>query len=378
MTTPWLLAAFALMLAACAADDPAEPAADPPATSTTVSTTSTTPTSTLDAAAEPSTTTTAPPSGGVDFTLASGAERRLVEIETPPRPALPDGAVPIPGLSIDGHEIFAIELPGDGPPIVLMHGFPDSLHLYDQLYPRLEGRRVIAFDHVGWGRSAKPIPPTYEYSAAQQTRELAVVMDALDLRDVTLVVHDASGPPGIEYTAANPDRIEHLVLLNTFYGVSANLFPPKGIELHADARLDAAEQAIQADRAAYEAYYRFQMDEFIALADPEVEQATIDTFWAMFVEARPAFTAINDVLIDSVAARFDTAAGTLASIDVRTSVLFGDADPYLTAELAEEFAVAIPGATLELVPGAGHFVQIDAPDAVARTILEPSTGSASG
>jgi len=49
------------------------------------------------------------------------------------------------------HRLYAREYPGEGPAIVLMHGFPDNLHLYDRLVPHLSGRRVVAFDFLGWG-----------------------------------------------------------------------------------------------------------------------------------------------------------------------------------------------------------------------------------
>lgn len=52
------------------------------------------------------------------------------------------------------HRIHVREYPGDEPTIILMHGFPDNLHLYDRLSPYLSPpRRVIAFDFLGWGAS---------------------------------------------------------------------------------------------------------------------------------------------------------------------------------------------------------------------------------
>ena len=47
------------------------------------------------------------------------------------------------------HRIYAREYPGEEPAIVLMHGFPDNLHLYDRLVPRLSSRRVVVFDFLG-------------------------------------------------------------------------------------------------------------------------------------------------------------------------------------------------------------------------------------
>src|SRR5260370_2629917 len=67
--------------------------------------------------------------------------------------------------------IYAREYPGEGPAIVLMHGFPDNLHLYDRLLPWLiPSRRVVTFDFLGWGESSKPAG--YPYTAANQTLDL--------------------------------------------------------------------------------------------------------------------------------------------------------------------------------------------------------------
>jgi len=53
--------------------------------------------------------------------------------------------------------IYAREYSGEEPTIILIHGFPDNLHLYDRLIPNLSQRRVITFDFLGWGASDKPL-----------------------------------------------------------------------------------------------------------------------------------------------------------------------------------------------------------------------------
>src|SRR3712207_1022272 len=127
------------------------------------------------------------------------------------------------------HRIYAREYPGEGPPIVLMHGFPDNLHLYDRLVPHLAGRRVVVFDFLGWGHSDKP--KGYPYSADNQARDLDAVIGYLGLEDVVLVAHDASGPPAIDWALWHPERTATLVLLNTYYGRTSAAHPPEAIFL---------------------------------------------------------------------------------------------------------------------------------------------------
>jgi len=61
------------------------------------------------------------------------------------------------------HKIYVRDYSGEEPAIILMHGFPDNLHLYDRLVPHLSPqRRVVAFDFLGWGASDKPSDYSHE------------------------------------------------------------------------------------------------------------------------------------------------------------------------------------------------------------------------
>jgi pimeloyl-ACP methyl ester carboxylesterase len=129
------------------------------------------------------------------------------------------------------HRIYARDYPGQEPAIVLLHGFPDYLHLYDRLVPYLNPpRRVVTFDFLGWGDSDKPA--RYPYTATNQTGDLDAVIGQLGLDQVTIVDHDASGPPGIDWALEHPDRVAGLILLNTYYCLMPTLRPPEAIALY--------------------------------------------------------------------------------------------------------------------------------------------------
>ena len=97
----------------------------------------------------------------------------------------------------DQHRLYVRDHPGAEPPIILMHGFPDNVHLYDRLSPYLSPpRRVVLFDFLGWGSSDKPTG--YPYTTANQVGDLDAVITQLGLGQVVLVAHDASGPPAID------------------------------------------------------------------------------------------------------------------------------------------------------------------------------------
>ena len=88
--------------------------------------------------------------------------------------------------------IYARDYDGTGPAFVLMHGFPDNLRIYDDLIPYLTaaGRRVVAFDFLGFGASDKTAA---SYSFAQQLGDLSAVIQALGLGQVVPVAHEFIG-----------------------------------------------------------------------------------------------------------------------------------------------------------------------------------------
>src|SRR5215470_9921631 len=80
-------------------------------------------------------------------------------------------------ITHDGYMIYAREYAGQDPAYVMMHGFPDNLHIYDYVAPYLTqaGRRVVVFDFLGFGQSEKVSPGNYPYTFGQQVGDLAAV-----------------------------------------------------------------------------------------------------------------------------------------------------------------------------------------------------------
>jgi pimeloyl-ACP methyl ester carboxylesterase len=302
------------------------------------------------------------PPGTIDVVLPSGTVPIAVMRDGDP-PPLPAGANPFE-VDFRGQKIRGIDIPGPGPAVVLMHGFPDNLHLYDQVYPLLAGKReVVAFDWIGWGQSDKPAPKDFPYTTATMTDELGAVVKARNLSGFTLVAHDASGPPGIDYAIANPTQVGKLVLLNTYYELNPALHPPEAVELEGDPSLKDVERAVEGDPAAVEALYKWQLKRFIS--NSPAAEAFIDELYTEYPEARPAYLALNDVLFPEVAARKPSQ---LAELKVPVAIVWGANDPYVNTGVANDFKTNIPGATLDLVPNAGPFVQFDAPNEVVRAV----------
>jgi pimeloyl-ACP methyl ester carboxylesterase len=275
------------------------------------------------------------------------------------------------GIDRGPHRIHAAEQPGDGPTIVLLHGFPDNHHLYDRLVPHLEGRHVVVFDFLGWGRSDKPADHAYTF--ANQTDDLDAVVMGLDLDQVVLVPHDASGPAAINWALDHPRQVAGIVALNTFYGdiPGAPLKPPEAIRLFSDPDFARLTAHFAASPAQFRWLYDFQVGGFIV--DDDVRRELVPLLYEQFDDEPSTldpFLQLNADLIPAVLAATERAStGALGQLASPVRVAFGEDDPYLTAAYGAALADLFPNGEAAPINGAAHFPQLDAPADVAHSIL---------
>jgi pimeloyl-ACP methyl ester carboxylesterase len=270
----------------------------------------------------------------------------------------------------DRHRLYVRDYPGEEPPIILMHGFPDNLHLYDRLVPHLSPpRRVIAFDFLGWGASDKPTG--YPYTASNQAGDLDAVITYLRLQHVILVAHDASGPPAIDWALDHSERVAALVLLNTYYCAMPTLRAPEAIWLFSTpvVRNVARPVSQMFGNWLFHRMYQWQVGRFFR--DEDIRNEFVPLLSQQFdatPSARPAFFRLNDDLLPAVQSGTEKIPK-LKGFKRPVRIIFGDADPYLNKGVAERFHELFPTSELFLLPGARHFVQMDEPAEVARLIL---------
>ncbi|CAM2006344.1 haloalkane dehalogenase [Acanthopleuribacter pedis] len=100
---------------------------------------------------------------------------------------------------------------GSGDPILFLHGNPTSMYLWRNIMPYLtEKGRVVAVDNIGFGFSDKP---DIDYTFADHAAYLRAFIDVLDLRNITLVIHDWGSALGFDYAAAFPDNVKAIVFM---------------------------------------------------------------------------------------------------------------------------------------------------------------------
>lgn len=270
------------------------------------------------------------------------------------------------GTSLRLH--YVDEGPRDGTPVLLLHGEPSWSYLYRKIIADLaaRGRRVLAPDLIGFGRSDKPAERgdyTYERHVAWMSHRLT----GLDLTNLVLFCQDWGGLIGLRLVAAMPERFAAVVAANTGlpegepvseafdawlrFSQSGPVLPIGGIIAAGCARALS-----DAERAAYDA--PFPDERFKAGARQFPTLVPITPGHASVAENRQAWTVLE---------RFDRPFVTA----------FSDGDP-VTAGRDLEFQARVPGARgrEHLTLRGGHFLQEDSPAEVAALLDSLATETA--
>jgi haloalkane dehalogenase len=275
-----------------------------------------------------------------------------------------------------GGRVFVRQIPGEDPPVVLMHGFPDDHRIYTKLLPQLSPRRAVAFDFLGYGRSDRP--DAARFSPEDHASELTAVLDELGITRAVLVVYDASGPDAVFYTVAHPERVARLVLLNTIFGHQDSLTMPEMTRLFAEPELASlADDLVNDPGQRLWLLQRWGVQWELDADDPDgvAIQSILPQFFGD--AAQPdALAAIRgwtaglfgsldrqDALIDS---------GALRQLQVPVSVIVGEGDRYLNPSLAAELSGLFKNPSLHLVQDATHYPQHDQPEVVADLLKRPT------
>ena len=112
---------------------------------------------------------------------------------------------------------YADEGPSSTAPVLMLHGEPSWAYLYRKMVPIIAdaGHRAVVPDLVGFGRSDKPARRE-DYTYQRHVDWMHGFVDALDLKDITLVCQDWGGLIGLRLAAEQPDRFARIVAANTF------------------------------------------------------------------------------------------------------------------------------------------------------------------
>lgn len=255
---------------------------------------------------------------------------------------------------------YVDEGPRDAAPVLLMHGEPSWAYLYRKIIAGLvaRGRRVIAPDLIGFGRSDKPAKRT-DYTYERHVAWMSQWLIGLDLKDLTLFCQDWGGLIGLRLVAAYPERFAGLVIANTgmptgtgmseafmaWLNFSQNVpVMPIGMIVNGGTTRDLT----PAEIAAYDAPFPDERFKEGARQFPTLVPAT------------PEHASVAENI---------AAWKVLEKFDRPVVTAFSDNDPVSRGGDAA-IQARIPGATGQphvTVPG-GHFLQEDSPDAIVEIL----------
>lgn len=275
-------------------------------------------------------------------------------------------------VAVTGGFLYVRDYAGEGPAFVPMHGFPDNLHIYDEVIPHLvgAGRRVVTFDFLGFGASDKP---GTGYSFAQQMGDLEAVVAARGLDRVVPVAHDASGPTAVNYALAHPDWVASLAILNSAYDEPAEIVWPEMVELFATKAFRALAMAVAESPEQFGWVLHWQQKQFADALPAHLQEhfgsVTGRLIADNFIQAGSgtAFAHLASQFHAELA-RNSARLSELASLPMPVQVIWGEFDPYFPTAIGRGRASHFTNATFLSLPG-GHWVQSDVPEEVARALL---------
>ena len=256
-----------------------------------------------------------------------------------------------------------VERPGNGTPIVLIHGLPGTAEDFEKVTPLLAGHRTIALDRPGYGYSDGGYHPI-----ERQLLAIEQLLDHLAIRKAVLVGHSYGGTIALAFAARRPERVQGMVLVDAAAGgVHSNAFARLQSRLVqglswpvvqplADATFSQSIRTASAKMGAAEAF------------DPDPVQPAY--------EQRLLARSMRHEDLDALAAERLASDDVIADVDRQlpkiatpTIVIQGKDDQLVAAEHGRRIAAELPHARYVQVSG-GHMVPLVHPDVVAKAARE--------
>ncbi|MDP6764218.1 MAG: alpha/beta hydrolase [Planctomycetota bacterium] len=255
---------------------------------------------------------------------------------------------------------------GEGPLVVMLHGFPDWWYTWrHQMEALAADHRVVALDMRGYNLSDSPAG-VESYAIDVLTGDVLALLDELGSERAVIVGHDWGGAVAWSFAIQHPERTAGLVVCNMPHpGCLQREFSRAGSgqfeagQYARDFQAEGAHEALSAEKLAS------------WVTDPEARALTIEAFERSDFEAMLHYYKANYPRPDSPPVFPDDPRSLPAAARVAASVLmiFGLEDTaLLPSTLNDTWRWLAGDLTLVTIPGAGHFVQQDAADLVSRSI----------
>lgn len=264
-------------------------------------------------------------------------------------------------LDLSGARLYyyAAGTRGVGNPVVFLHGFPTSGHLWGDVVPLMPaGHRVVVVDLLGYGRSDRPLTRPMDVRA--HASRIIELLDELRIERACIVGHGIGGGIAQSLAVRSSDRVSHLGLIDS---VAFDRWPSLR------ARLGRWSLPITRHLPPNALASVIRMDLHRGYSDPARAAHSIELYLRPFLEpdGRDALVAHIRALTSRETRKLGQRLGT---ITVPTAVVWGRRDRVIPLSTARRLQSSIPGATLQIIPGCGHFAPEEAPRQIADAIAE--------
>jgi len=259
-------------------------------------------------------------------------------------------------IRIDNDRVLRVARLGTGTPLVMLHGYPDTLQIWSKVAPLLAPKHeVIAFDWPGLGGSSKWHGGTTPTAMAER---LGQVLDVLGITACNLCGFDMGGQPALVFAAQHPKRVQRLIVMNS---------------------LVLGDQKTSWEIALLR---KFKLNRFFLRHTPRlvfwralrtfmprgmpVSEELRDEFWLYFAQRE-----VREVIIRMCAGyqgQLQRLPDIYRQIETPTLLLWGGNDKHFPVQQAQQLALHLKRAALSILESGQHWTPLQIPSVVATEI----------
>jgi epoxide hydrolase 4 len=250
---------------------------------------------------------------------------------------------------------------GEGPLVIMLHGFPDYWYTWRKQIPALSHRfKVVAIDLRGYNKSDQPVG-IENYTFEKLLGDVKAVIAHFGYEKATLIGHDWGGVIAWRFAMTMPGKIDRLVVLNVAH--------PAGIQREL-ASNPAQQKASQYARNYMQpdAVSKVQLEDLVYwVTDPDARREHLEALQRSSLDAMFNYYKANFPR-DPVSAE---ATQHLLNVSCPVLVLYGLQDKYLLPSTLNDVWLRVANSlTLITFPDVGHFIQQDAAELVTKHIVD--------
>lgn len=267
----------------------------------------------------------------------------------------------MPDITANGLRFYVVD-EGAGTPVVLLHGFPDTSHLWRHLVPALVGAgyRAIAPDLRGRGKSERP-ERVEDYKLTNSVADVAAIMDALGVERAHVVAHDWGAAVAWLFASLMPQRVDRLVAVSV---------------PHPSTRGRPSLEELQ--KGWYRLLFLFpnveatlQQDDWYLMRTLIQGGGDVEQYVADLSVPGALTAALNWYRANVAPERLNAPPVQLPPIAASTMGVFSTGDLYLTEDAMQRSAAFVKGPwRYERIEGISHWIPADAPEQFNSLVLD--------